>query len=103
VSARSKASLRLARDIRLATDDGRELLQLALGIIRDPEASRGDRQRAAEFLADRGWGKAPQHIEGEVTVGPRVDLRRHTDAELALWETLARKALPAGEGEGEVN
>lgn len=48
--------------VRNATRDGETLIQLALDYVegRVPEASASDRLRAAEFLANRGWGKSPE-------------------------------------------
>ena len=56
--------------------------------------------QAANFLADRGWGKAPQTLEvtseGGVVAG--LDASKLSDEELARLQDLIRKARPANDG-----
>lgn len=48
--------------IRELTDDGVELVQKVWRIVDSPIAKISDQMAAIEWLADRGYGKAPQHI-----------------------------------------
>ncbi len=48
--------------IRQESKDGAELVRTALAILRNTKAANRDRLKAAEFLADRGWGKPPTSI-----------------------------------------
>jgi hypothetical protein len=56
--------------------------------------------RAATILLDRGWGKAPQPIEGEIeTVTPEELAKRRRDRWLATQAQLAA-AVTSDEGAG---
>jgi hypothetical protein len=46
-----------SRRIRELTDDGETLIQQALTVLRDEDASRRDRAEARRWLADHGFGK----------------------------------------------
>jgi hypothetical protein len=52
----------LAARVREVTDDGSEIVDLMVGVLRDESASRKERMQAAEWLADRGWGRAVQEV-----------------------------------------
>lgn len=99
------AARRMAVDlINAETDSGREIIMFAIDVMRgtceDIEATDAKSRRwAADFLADRVWGKAPL----TVTVAPAVsvtvdDLRGKSLAELEQL-TAELDALPPGESE----
>lgn len=54
--------------MRAQTKDGKELVDLMIGVLRGKlivngkRPSFGDRIKAAEWLADRGWGKSVETI-----------------------------------------
>lgn len=86
--------------IRAATADGVELIDAVLGILRDPDSSRGERLKAAEWLGDRMLGKPGQHVELEATTtveAPAIDFSRMPLADRIALEQLWSKALAAGE------
>lgn len=91
--------------IRAATADGVELIDAVLGILRDPDASRGERLKAAEWLGDRMLGKPGQHVELEATTTvapePQPDFSKLPLAELIELERLWTKTLAAGDQPGE--
>lgn len=65
-----------------------------------PSIKPSDVTKAAEWLADRGWGKARQHvtIDGDIGVGP-IDFTKLTDEQLD--EMIAKGAAddpPSGTG-----
>jgi hypothetical protein len=43
--------------IKESTTEGRELVEVVLGVLRDQTASNRERMEAATWLADRGFGK----------------------------------------------
>ena len=43
--------------IKESTDEGNELVEVVLGVLRDLNASNRERMEAARWLADRGFGK----------------------------------------------
>ena len=43
--------------IKESTTEGRELVEVVLGVLRDENASNRERMEAATWLADRGFGK----------------------------------------------
>jgi hypothetical protein len=53
----------LGRQIRDKTRDGRELVDFAVGLVRDRRASTKVRLDAAQFLAAYGWGRPVPHAE----------------------------------------
>ena len=68
----------LAARIRAQTNDGDDLVDLALSVLRDKEAGYRVRLEAATWLADRGFGRPVQEtkltgIEGG-TIVVRLDL-----------------------------
>lgn len=77
-AGRPKMASQLARLARSKTQDGLELVEFAVAVMRgevvgapgaqgdEPERpSVHDRMDALKWLADRGWGKAVEHIEIE--------------------------------------
>ena len=80
--------------IRALTNDGVELIDAALNILRDVESTRGERMKAVEWLADRMLGKAPQHLEVETTVAaPALSFDHLPLAERIELERLLTRAL----------
>ena len=43
--------------IKESTSEGKELVEVVLGVLRDQTASNRERMEAAPWLADRGFGK----------------------------------------------
>lgn len=53
----------IPRAIRNGTYDGQMLVEFAIKVMQGGYNARmADRLRAMEWLADRGWGKAPQDV-----------------------------------------
>jgi hypothetical protein len=52
----------LARRARDATNDGADLIDFLLGVMRDPTARTRDRLAAASELLARAYGRAPQFV-----------------------------------------
>ena len=48
-------------------------------VMRDAEAPRKDRLKAAEIILERAWGKAAQPIEGGFTIDLRAELAARLD------------------------
>ena len=46
-----------SEQIKESTTEGRELVEVVLGVLRDQTASNRERMEAATWLADRGFGK----------------------------------------------
>lgn len=107
-------TMRLATYARTRTKDGKKLVDFMLDVLEGKPlpltASRAGRSRypqtpkvehrmvAAQWLADRGWGKAKELIElsGDATTTPEQRLallRRLTDDERAQLRQLLAKAL----------
>ena len=57
------AGIALSTSIRAATQEGLELVNIALEIARDPEVRPADRLDAVEFLATRGFGRPTEVTE----------------------------------------
>lgn len=87
--------------IREATDDGEELVRTVLAVLRSRRTAARDRLRAAEFLADRGWGRPSQAIELEpsapLTFSLDIDNRRLAAVARRSAEVLERGAAKAEE------
>jgi hypothetical protein len=64
--------------------------------MRNAENSAGERLAAARFLADRGWGTAPQLVEVNISAGPSLDPTRLSDEELDAFVQLAERATLRG-------
>lgn len=66
--SKNKAPLAMASYVRDKTRDGEEIVQFFLDVFRGNAVSGrtpklNDRKEAAEWLADRGFGRAPQRME----------------------------------------
>ena len=60
---RPKGFAGLAAVIRKKTNDGEELVDFALGVLRNKKASIGDRLEALEWLSVRGFGQPVQPVQ----------------------------------------
>jgi len=60
----AKAPIEIKSLARAHTDAA---LKTLVGIMNQPDSAPAARVAAANSLLDRGWGKAVQHIEAEVT------------------------------------
>lgn len=110
------AARELARRIQQETRDGAEVVDFALAVLRagGPNAGSGpamhglvevtlvDKRWAAEYLTDRGWGRAPQTIEftSDGDPVPAIVLTGATPDDLDAAERVLREALGAGEPPG---
>lgn len=92
------------------TENGKEILDTALSIMRDTSVDAVDRLRAIEFLAIRTWGKPIEMPDDKehagnrgltvnVNVENKIDLSKLTDDELADYNALLTK-LKARAGSG---
>jgi hypothetical protein len=101
----------LSRYIREKTNDGSEIADFFLGVFASKEKieyenSKGEkvkrdpnlreRMEAAEWLADRGWGRPTQPISGDEDMPPvqfeqNWDLSKLSDEELMALERLVKK------------
>jgi len=61
------------RLIREETREGAELVAFMLGVLRNAKQATAYRMAAAQWLADRGWGKAVTILEADVTVDATVE------------------------------
>lgn len=95
----------LAEKVREMVDPA-ELVAFFLKIKNDPSAKQSDRITAANWLSERGWGKAPVEItlEADVTAGPRnaINVERvlkelPDDVLVRFLEIAERQALPPGD------
>jgi hypothetical protein len=111
-SRRQQSAARaLAMRIQQETRDGAEVVDFALAVLRHGGVNQGsgaamhglgevtltDKRWAADYLTDRGWGKAPQTIEIQ-TEGepmPAIVLRGVTDDDLDAAERVLREGLGA--------
>jgi hypothetical protein len=60
---------RAVTEIRsLARSHTRTALNVLVGVMRSNEATPAARVAAANAILDRGWGKAPQAIDGAATL-----------------------------------
>lgn len=67
----------MAKLIREETKDGKELVDYAVGVLRDVNATERNRAWAADWLADRGFGKPQQAIDvtsGDMPIQGGIDL-----------------------------
>ncbi len=123
--ARTRADQGLARLIRQETRGGDEVVEFMVSVfrgvvpIRTPQASADPksgrkaavasrviryvlvplrlRVKAAEWLADRGWGKSPVVLdEVKENEQPQIDLSSLTDEELAVFVRIVEKGQVTG-------
>jgi hypothetical protein len=89
----------LAALVREETKDGAELVAYMLAVLRHPKQPTALRMAAAQWLADRGFGKAVAVLEAEISVDAQVThrelLRAHVEE--ADVERLTRALLGAEE------
>lgn len=69
--------------IQAETNDGAELVAYMLAVLRNPRQPTPFRMAAAQWLADRGFGKAVQTLEADIAVDASVThheaLRAHVE------------------------
>lgn len=86
--------------IREETREGAELVAYMLAVLRHPKQPTALRMAAAQWLADRGFGRAVNVVEADITVDAQVThrelLRAHVDE--ADVERLTRALLGADDG-----
>ncbi len=70
---RPKGAHRFASLIRKHTRHGRELIDLALRVMRDEQTPLRDRLRAMEFLTERMLGRAVQAVDLATQVSPATE------------------------------
>jgi hypothetical protein len=88
--------------IREMTADGAELVDFHLAMMRDPKNAATDRLRAAQWLTERGFGKAVERIEVSGPGGGPLQTQSFDyDAALASLATgPVGDREPPGEAEG---
>ncbi len=89
----------LAKQIRAATNNGKELLDLLLDIARGqiPGGSTAkEKMVAAQILLNRGWGKAPETVEViSRRLEPTIDVRGWSVEKLEKVRALRDLLQPA--------
>jgi hypothetical protein len=77
----------LAKLARAAVGDGQDLIDFYLAVfngdtkaLRTRKITLRDRIQAAEWLAERGWGKAPPVEDADPPEEPQVDFAYFNDA-----------------------
>lgn len=65
----------LAERCRVATNDGKDIVDLMLEVLRGTVADSkvSDRVDAAQWFADRGWGKAVQQTDMNLNGGVTME------------------------------
>ena len=72
----------LSKAIRSLTNQGRELLELLLGYVRDPSVSHVVRLKACEVLLNYGFGPPREMVDGDEE--SKVDLSKLTPDQMAV-------------------
>jgi hypothetical protein len=90
----------LAKLAREAVGDGADLVQLMVSVLRGDKKVLGvrqvtlrDRMQAAEWLAERGWGRAPLVAGADLPQEPRVNFYDALGAWARSLPPDVRKAL----------
>lgn len=98
---RPRAPGEMARLIRTETKGGKELVDYALKVYRDPASAEANKRWAHDWLSDRGFGKAVQaidlHVAGENDDGDDIDYTKLSQEELdqIIAEAEGSKPVPA--------
>jgi hypothetical protein len=79
-----KAAQNLALDIRIASDNGENILRFLFRVLGDDQEATGYRLQAAQMLLNRGYGR--EQVEINVTHDDEPELRRYTIEELQQIE-----------------
>jgi hypothetical protein len=83
----------LARRVReLVGDDGHAIVEFMYETMNDEKLRRKDRLEAAEWLADRAFGKAEQAINIDLNQYPIVDITRFSTEDLETTLAIAERA-----------
>lgn len=79
----------LASLVREKTSDGVELVEFHLSILRSAGQATADRLKAAQWLADRGFGKAVEEVNLTAENRNETTIRYVND-----WRQVAAEELP---------
>jgi hypothetical protein len=89
----------VAKQIMSATREGAELVEFALGMMRDPKAKPAERLAAHAWLSDRALGRPVATLDANVTHDAAgIDLSKLSDAALAELATVAGDASQEDRG-----
>jgi hypothetical protein len=72
----------IVQQIREVTNDGADIIRVVSEIMNDPKAGKGDRLKAAEFLKNSGFGKAP-----DIALTGELSDSEHASATASLADT----------------
>lgn len=98
---RPKGWAAVAREILKQTNEGKEMVEFALRIWRDPMETPSRRDAMLHWLADRGLGKAVNIVEMDMQIGvapsliDALDMSKLSDVQLQALKESLRPALPA--------
>ncbi len=81
----------LAAEIRAQTDDGREIINLMLGLMRNEAQDVRVRANAATWLCDRGWGRPPVTVVEAASDEVNQDAGEVFDALMAKLDEMAER------------
>lgn len=93
-SGRPKGQAGIAKMIRKETQDGKELVDYSLSILRDEKADWKARADARDWLGNYAFGRAPQTVNLTDDRGDEqtpLDWKLLSDLELAQYVELHRK------------
>jgi hypothetical protein len=94
-SGRPKVYFKVASMIAAKTDNGAEIVNYVLSVMRDTGETTPNRTWAAGWLADRLMGKATQLIAHvDEPEAPKLDDSLLTDQELEVLAKLDRRSEP---------
>lgn len=79
------------------TNDGQDILDMLVGMLRDPDTSGRDRLEAGKILLDRGYGRAVEtSLNVNATAGEALELAALADSQLEhLVAGLRSRSTPA--------
>lgn len=88
----------LGRRVReLVGDDGDAIVQFVIAVMIDESERTRDRLDAAKWLADRGFGRATQELDIDISARPPwIDLDKLSEEDLDLLLVLVQKGQPSG-------
>ena len=93
-AGRPKGTTAMIEFIRKQTRDGVEIAEYCLKVFRDKRAKAKDRQDAANWLTDRGFGKAAAVVDvnhsGAIDTASRIDLSKMSASALAELDEACR-------------
>lgn len=98
---RPKGWAKVAQEILQETREGKEMVEYALKIWRDPMEPTYRRDAMLHWLADRGLGKAVNIVEMDMQIGAApslldaIDMSKLSDAQLQALKAQLAPALPS--------